>query len=130
MNFHDAVELAGKTVDGIGVGVTVVGVLVALGRYAWWLAREGGRGDDYVATRRNVGRAVLLGLEILVAGDIVRTVAVTPSFTSVGVLSVIVLIRTFLSTSLESEITGRLPWQRADQTQRPIPESEQATTQG
>jgi len=116
MDFHDAVELAGKSVDGIGVAVTVVGVLVSLGRYGWWLARGGDGGDDYVTTRRNVGRAVLLGLEILVAGDIVRTVAVTPSFTSVGVLSVIVLIRTFLSMSLESEISGRLPWKRHDAT--------------
>jgi uncharacterized membrane protein len=113
MDFRDAVEAAGKAVDGIGVAVTVIGVLFALVRYGVHLAARDADQDDYVATRRRVGRAVLLGLEILVAGDIIRTVAVTPSFTSVGVLSIIVLIRTFLSTSLESEITGRLPWQRS-----------------
>ncbi len=54
----------------------------------------------------------MLGLELLVAGDIIRTVAVSPSFTTVGVLAAIVLIRTFLSFSLEVELTGRLPWQK------------------
>jgi uncharacterized membrane protein len=54
----------------------------------------------------------LLGLEFLVAADIIRTVAVTPTFRSVGVLAVIVVIRTFLSFSLELEITGRWPWQK------------------
>ena len=59
-----------------------------------------------------LGRSILLGLELLVAADIIRTVAVTPTFTSVGVLAVIVVIRTFLSFSLELEITGRWPWQK------------------
>ena len=59
-----------------------------------------------------MGRSILLGLELLVAADIIRTVAVTPTFESVGVLAIIVLIRTFLSFSLELEITGRWPWQK------------------
>jgi uncharacterized membrane protein len=58
-----------------------------------------------------VGRAILLGLEFLVGGDIIRTVAVSPTFTSVGVLALIVLVRTFLSFSLEVELDGRWPWQ-------------------
>ena len=62
--------------------------------------------------RQLLGRSILLGLELLVAADIIRTVAVTPTFTSVGVLAVIVVIRTFLSFSLELEITGRWPWQK------------------
>ena len=111
MEFHDTVEAAGKAVDALGVIVTIVGVLFALGRYGIGFLRPG-PGSDYTETRRTIGRSVLLGLEILVAGDIIRTVAVTPTFTSVGVLAVIVALRTFLSLSLESEITGRLPFQR------------------
>ncbi|MFF3916981.1 DUF1622 domain-containing protein [Streptomyces sp. NPDC001852] len=68
--------------------------------------------DVYRGYRRRVGRSILLGLEFLVAGDIIRTVAVAPTYASVGVLAVIVGIRTFLSFSLELEITGQWPWQR------------------
>lgn len=66
----------------------------------------------YRSYRQLLGRSILLGLELLVAADIIRTVAVTPTFVSVGVLAIIVLIRTFLSFSLELEITGRWPWQK------------------
>ena len=66
----------------------------------------------YRLYRQLLGRSILLGLELLVAADIIRTVAVTPTFESVGVLAIIVLIRTFLSFSLELEITGRWPWQK------------------
>jgi uncharacterized membrane protein len=62
--------------------------------------------------RQSLGRVILLGLELLVAADIIRTVATSPTFTSVGVLGLIVVIRTFLSYSLEVEINGRWPWQR------------------
>jgi uncharacterized membrane protein len=65
----------------------------------------------YRQYRQQLGRSILLGLELLVAADIIRTVAVTPTLTSVAVLGGIVLIRTFLSFSLELEITGRWPWQ-------------------
>ena len=63
--------------------------------------------------RANLGRGILLGLELLVAGDIIGTVAVTPSFENLAILGLIVIIRTFLSFSLEVEIEGRRPWQRA-----------------
>ncbi len=62
--------------------------------------------------RRSLGRAILLGLELLVAADIIKTVAISPTLESVAVLGGIVLIRTFLSFSLELEITGRWPWQQ------------------
>lgn len=64
--------------------------------------------------RSSLGRAILLGLEFLVAADIINTVAVQPTLTSVAVLAGIVAIRTFLSFSLEMEIDGRLPWQKKD----------------
>lgn len=70
----------------------------------------------YRLYRQLLGRSILLGLELLVAADIIRTVAVTPTFESVGVLAIIVLIRTFLSFSLELEITGRWPWQKEPRT--------------
>ena len=68
--------------------------------------------DVYRRVREVLGRSILLGLELLVAGDIVRTVAAKPTLVSVEVLGAIVLIRTFLSLSLEVEITGRWPWQK------------------
>jgi len=67
--------------------------------------------NTYRRYRQQLGRSILLGLELLVAADIIRTVALTPTLTSVAVLAGIVLIRTFLSFSLELEITGRWPWQ-------------------
>jgi uncharacterized membrane protein len=70
--------------------------------------------DVYRRFRQQLGPTILLGLELLVAGDIVRTVAASPSLTSVAILAAIVLIRTFLSFSLEVEITGRWPWQKRD----------------
>jgi uncharacterized membrane protein len=92
----------------------VLGAIVATGSAARRLLRGE---PSYQPYRRQIGRSILLGLEFLVAADIIRTVAVAPTFTSVGVLTVIVLIRTFLSFSLELEITGRWPWQKPDTSQ-------------
>ena len=111
MEFQDIAELVGKGVDGIGVAVIVVGVLVATFVAVVRLARRDA--GVYRAYRRRLGRSILLGLEFLVAGDIIRTVAVEPTFTSVGTLAVIVAIRTLLSFSLELEITGRWPWSKS-----------------
>jgi uncharacterized membrane protein len=79
------------------------------------LALLGGQGAEqgYRIVRTVFGRSILLGLEFLVAADIIRTVAVQPSLENVAVLGLIVLIRTFLSFSLEVEIDGRWPWRRA-----------------
>jgi hypothetical protein len=64
-----------------------------------------------------LGRSILLGLEILVAADIIRTIAITPTFTTVGVLGLIVVVRTFLSFSLEAELDGQWPWRKAKDRQ-------------
>lgn len=112
MTFEDVVEAVGKTMDAAGVAVIVVGIALA----AVLTVRQRpdvGRVDWYRGLRQRIGRAILLGLEILVAADIIRTVAVEPDFTNAGVLAVIVLIRTFLSMSLELELTGDWPWRRA-----------------
>ncbi len=110
MSFQELIELVGKGVDAGGVAIVVVGVLVAtVLALRMLLQRKAGAYERY---RRLLGRSILLGLEFLVAADIIRTVAVAPTFRSVGVLAVIVVIRTFLSFSLELEITGRWPWQK------------------
>ncbi|WP_076260755.1 DUF1622 domain-containing protein [Intrasporangium flavum] len=111
MDFNEAIELAGKGIDVAGVGVLVVGALLAAVR-----AAQGVRAHQpgvYRRFRQQLGRTILLGLELLVAADIIRTVAVTPTLDSVLVLALIVAIRTFLSFSLELEITGRWPWQKS-----------------
>jgi uncharacterized membrane protein len=111
-DFTRLVETVGLAVEGLGVAVLALGVLAGVGIFVEQVARHSTRGQAYSAARRFLGRSILLGLEILVAGDIIRTVAVTPTFTSVGVLALIVAIRTFLSFALEVELSGRWPWSR------------------
>jgi uncharacterized membrane protein len=115
MNFTETVELVGKAVDLAGVFVIVLGVLISSGVFLLRAHRTNDYQSAYVDYRRRLGRGLLLGLELLVAGDIIRTIAVNPSLESVAVLAVIVLIRTFLSFALELEISGRFPWQKQDE---------------
>ncbi|MGX5697849.1 DUF1622 domain-containing protein [Agromyces soli] len=110
MDFSGVIETTGAVIDVLGVAAIVVGVLFAIGDAA--LRGLRGRSPVYDRFRRVLGRAILLGLELLVAADIIKTVAVTPTLESVAVLAIIVLIRTFLSWSLELEISGRWPWQK------------------
>src|SRR5262249_28936905 len=99
---------------GEGMGVLMVGggAVVATGRLL--VRRAHNIGNYYSSYRQDIGRAILLGLEFLIAGDIIRTVVVAPTIQNVLVLGLIVLIRTFLSLSLQLEIEGKLPWQRED----------------
>lgn len=113
MTFIETVETVGRVIDGIGVAVIALGAVLAFGFTVGRLLRKTGTGADaYRNFREQLGRSILLGLEFLVAADIIRTVAITPTAQSVAVLGGIVLIRTFLSFSLEVEITGRWPWQQ------------------
>ena len=108
MDYNHAIERIGEVIDAAGVAVIVIGMLISAGVAAVGLGhRETG---IYRRFRQQLGRTILLGLELLVIGDIVRTVAAEPTLTSVAVLAIIVLIRTFLSFSLEVELTGRWPW--------------------
>lgn len=109
-NFQQTMEMVGMAVDASGVAVIVAGILWAAGRAVLSVPPAGL--DRYTALRQNLGRAILLGLELLVAGDIIKTVAVAPTLQNMAVLGAIVVIRTFLSFSLELEINGRWPWQQ------------------
>jgi uncharacterized membrane protein len=112
MRFTDVMEHVAQGFEAIGVAVLVVGLgwsLVLAGRT--WRAVDGRRG--FRALREAFGGVLLLGLEILVAADLIRTVAVSPTLQSVAVLGLIVAIRTFLSFSLQVEIDGTVPWRRA-----------------
>jgi uncharacterized membrane protein len=108
--FRHIMEVVGTSVDGVGVFIVAGGMLVATARLAVHRAHE--TGNYYSLYRQDVGRAILLGLEFLIAGDIIRTVVVAPTLQNVVVLGMIVLIRTFLSLSLQLEIEGKLPWRR------------------
>ena len=110
MEFGTIIEGIGQVIDVVGVLAIVVGVLYA--SIDAGLRGIRGRYPIYDRFRRVLGRAILLGLELLVAADIIKTVAVTPTLESVLVLAIIVLIRTFLSWSLELEVSGRWPWQK------------------
>ena len=125
MEFGEIISRAGEVVDVIGVIAIVVGVAYALIDAALRGLRR--LSPIYTRFRRVLGRAILLGLELLVAADIIKTVAVTPTLESVAVLAIIVLIRTFLSWSLELEISGRWPWQKRRQD---MDETAQAEAEG
>jgi len=100
-----AVEIA-------GIAIIVTGAFGSLAAFLWAMLRGGERRTSVGAFRSNLGQSILLGLEFLVAADIINTVGVEPTLSSLAVLAGIVAIRTFLSFSLEVEIEGRWPWQR------------------
>ena len=112
------VAWSAMAIEAAGIGVLVAGLAIATWRFADRTLRRLPFDESYHAYRSDLGRAILLGLEFLVAADIIATVAVDPTLQSVGVLAVIVLIRTFLSFSLEAEIEGHWPWQASDKKQR------------
>lgn len=118
MEIREFVEVAGTAAEIAGVVLIIGGLVIASARYA--ISPKGEGVSRYQRYRQDLGRAILLGLEVLVAADIVRTVAFTPTMDSVLVLAMIVAIRTFLSWSLALELEGRWPWQRA--AERPAPE--------
>ena len=113
MTFTEAMEIVAKVFEAIGALVLLAGLLLALGLAGRVLRRSGNGQEAYRVLRRSFGGVILLGLEILVAADLVRTVAVEPTWDNVVILGVIVLIRTVLSFSLTIEIEGVAPWRRA-----------------
>jgi uncharacterized membrane protein len=113
-DFKSVMEFTGLVIEAVGVFIIVAGMLIAVFRFVWFgYLREH---KIYQRLRQDLGRGILLGLEFLVAGDIIRTVAVDHNLENVLALAVIVVVRTFLSLSLEVELEGRWPWKRWDQT--------------
>jgi len=110
-HYRELMDWIGMAIDAIGVLLIVFGALIATWRFLF--RRQEGQAKTYQVYRQDLGRAILLGLEFLVAGDIIRTVVVSPTLGNVVVLGLIVLIRTFLSMALQLEVEGRWPWQRA-----------------
>ncbi|MBE9610777.1 DUF1622 domain-containing protein [Chitinilyticum piscinae] len=106
------IEWAAHAVELAGVAVLLLGAALAAGVFAWRL-RNSSFHEAYHGLRADLGRAILLGLELLVIADIIGTVAIEPNLHNLAVLAVIVVIRTFLSFSLELEVSGRWPWQQS-----------------
>jgi len=113
MHFTEVMDQVARGFEAIGAAVLVIGLFWSFGLaiLVWQRTRDGNAA--YQALRRSFGGVLLLGLEILVAADLVRTVAVEPTLENVAVLGLIVIIRTVLSFSLEIEIEGVPPWRKA-----------------
>ncbi len=110
MNVAPLIEAAGVAVDVAGVVLILAGLAYTTLRF---LGKMHDAGDAaYRRYREGLGHTLLLGLEFLVAADVIRTVAVEPTYARVGVLGLVVAIRTFLGWALEVELEGRWPWQR------------------
>jgi uncharacterized membrane protein len=110
MIFSHWIETVGYALDLVGVALIAIGLVIAFIRYVTVPVVAGGI-DAYRRLRQDIGRVILLGLEVLVAADIIRTVAITPTLDSFAILGAIVVIRTFLSISMQVEVEGRFPWQ-------------------
>ena len=110
MNQIEIIRDVSDVMDALGVAVVSIGVLWGLFCFAQSLITQT-TDIAYKTFRIQIVRSLILGLEVLVAGDVIRTVAISPTLTSVAVLGAIVLIRCFLSWSLTLEIDGRWPWQ-------------------
>lgn len=119
MSFEELFADVARVIEGVGVVIMTVGLVSVLLRYAYAAASDRTRTGSYERLRVNIGRVILLGLEILIVGDIVRTIIVEASVQSVLVLGLIVVIRTVLSFALEVEISGRWPWQQSPHTTTP-----------
>lgn len=107
-----ALEIAGISAIAFGA---LISTLLALGQYI----RHKSAHSIYRGLRRQLSRGILLGLEFLIAADIIRTVAIEPSFRSLGLLSIIVVVRTFLSFTLQLEISGKWPWEHKTEANAP-----------
>ena len=112
-SFNELMDHVAQGFEALGGAILVVGVIWSFVLAAVAARRSGWSARTYLVLRQSFGGTLLLGLEILVAADLIRTVAVAPTLTNVYVLGLIVVIRTFLSFSLETEIEGVAPWRRA-----------------
>lgn len=112
MDFKELISIAGYGIETIGVLVIVAGSAISSFRFLSYFQKEPD-GVAYRTFRRQLGRSIILGLEFLIAGDIIRTVVVADTLTNITILGLIILIRTFLSFTLHLEVEGHWPWQQA-----------------
>ncbi len=117
MDFRDTMERVVQGFEIAGVAILVLGSLLAFASAVAALRRVGRRAA-YALARQDVGRAILLGLEVLIIADIVQTITVDTTIDSALTLGLVVLVRTFLSFSLEIELEGALPWRRGSTEKR------------
>lgn len=119
MDFKEIISVAGYAIESVGVLVIVLGSC-----YSSYIFISSYRslpaGVAYKTYRRQLGRAIILGLEFLIAGDIIRTVVVADTILNVAVLGLIILIRSFLSLTLHLEVEGRWPWQPDKETKAQV----------
>lgn len=120
---RDVIEIAALAIEILAVAVILTAIVHGTARYLLPRNRIG-PGKAYSSYRVQLGKALLIGLELLVAADIVRTVVLNPTLNSVAVLGFLVLIRTFLSWSLVVEIEGRWPWKSAEVQSKAAPGEE------
>ncbi len=112
MEFKAIISVAGYAIETVGVVIMIIGSALSSLRFLAHY-RDQPEGVAYDAYRRQLGRAIILGLEFLIAGDLIRTVVVADTLMNVTILGLIVLIRTFLSFTLHLEVEGSWPWDRA-----------------
>jgi uncharacterized membrane protein len=112
----EIVAVISRVIELSGVIILVLGLLAATLRFLFRGTSESEDISPYQQYRRDMGRAILLGLEVLVAADIISTVTISPTLESVFVLAIIVLVRTFLSFSIGLEVDGRFPWNTKQQS--------------
>ena len=117
MEFKELISVAGYGIETIGVLVIIVGSAVSSFRFLSNF-RQKPEGSAYGVFRQQLGRSIILGLEFLIAGDIIRTVIVADTLENVTVLGLIILIRTFLSFTLHFEVEGRWPWETSRQAEK------------
>lgn len=111
-NIHAVIEWTAMAIEIIGITIIIVGALLSLGRFL--LKKQGVEHRSFQKIREELGRAILLGLEFLVAADIIMTVVFDASLQNIINLGLLILIRTFLSFALEIEIEGKLPWRQSE----------------
>ena len=110
---RELIDLVAQGIEVLAVLIIVSGIIYGIGRYCFHARQQ--VGDAYKRFKDQIGKTLLLGLEFLVAADIIRTVALSPTLYNIAVLGVLVLIRTFLSWSLVLEIEGHWPWHPKDE---------------
>jgi len=118
MHFEEWMEHVVRAFEIAGVAILAIGSIVAMLSAGRALLR-GQRTAAYEGARHNIGRSILLGLEVLIIADIVQTITIDPTLESAAALAIIVIVRTFLSFSLEVELDGVVPWRKGQTTEMP-----------